>query len=51
MNVYIHGQGEETVVILPGFGTAAHALDFKPLIEELSPNYKVVVIEPFGYGL
>ncbi|QNK56554.1 alpha/beta fold hydrolase [Paenibacillus sp. PAMC21692] len=51
MNVSIQGQGEETVVILPGFGTAAPVLDFKPLIEELSPNYKVVVIEPFGYGL
>ncbi|OBY77929.1 alpha/beta hydrolase [Paenibacillus sp. KS1] len=51
MNVFIQGQGEETVVILPGFGTAAPALDFKPLIVELSPYYKVVVIEPFGYGL
>ncbi|MEC0092194.1 alpha/beta fold hydrolase [Paenibacillus macquariensis] len=51
MNVLIQGKGEETVVILPGFGTAAPALDFKPLVEELSPFYKVVVIEPFGYGL
>ncbi|MCM3291022.1 alpha/beta hydrolase [Paenibacillus sp. MER 180] len=51
MNVFIQGQGEETVVILSGFGTAAPALDFKPLIVELSPYYKVVVIEPFGYGL
>lgn len=51
MNVFIQGQGEETVVILPGFGTAAPALDFKPLIAELSPYYKVVVIESFGYGL
>ncbi|MFS0838777.1 alpha/beta hydrolase [Paenibacillus sp. 1P03SA] len=51
MNVLIQGQGEETVVLLPGFGTAAPALDFKPLIEELSPFYKVVVVEPFGYGL
>ncbi|OAB38740.1 alpha/beta hydrolase [Paenibacillus macquariensis subsp. defensor] len=51
MNVTIQGKGEETVVLLPGFGTAAPALDFKPLIEELSPFYKVVVVEPFGYGL
>lgn len=51
MNVSIQGQGEETVVILPGYGTAAPGLDFKPLIAELSPYYKVVVIEPFGYGL
>ncbi|TVX93292.1 alpha/beta fold hydrolase [Paenibacillus agilis] len=51
MNVFIQGQGEETVVILPGYGTAAPALDFKPLISELIPYYKVIVIEPFGYGL
>ncbi|KOR90831.1 alpha/beta hydrolase [Paenibacillus solani] len=51
MNAVIQGTGEETIVLLPGFGTAAPALDFKPLIDELSPFYKVVVIEPFGYGL
>ncbi|MWV42562.1 alpha/beta fold hydrolase [Paenibacillus sp. HJL G12] len=51
MNVFIQGQGDETIVILPGYGTAAPALDFKPLISELIPDYKVVVIEPFGYGL
>ncbi|QOS78859.1 alpha/beta hydrolase [Paenibacillus sp. JNUCC31] len=51
MNVLIQGKGEETVVLLPGYGTPAPALDFKPLIDELSPFYKVVVIEPFGYGL
>jgi pimeloyl-ACP methyl ester carboxylesterase len=51
MNVMIQGQGEETVVLLPGFGTAAPGIDFKPLVDELSPFYKVVVIEPFGYGL
>ncbi|MFF2479827.1 alpha/beta fold hydrolase [Paenibacillus sp. NPDC058071] len=51
INVLMKGAGEETVVLLPGYGTGAPALDFKPLIEELSPNYKVVVVEPFGYGL
>ncbi|MFD0616942.1 alpha/beta fold hydrolase [Paenibacillus sp. GCM10027629] len=51
MNVLIQGTGEETVVLLPGLATAAPALDFKPLIEELSPFYKVIVVEPFGYGL
>ncbi len=51
MNVLIQGKGEETIVLLPGYGTAAPALDFKPLIDELSPFYKVVAVEPFGYGL
>ncbi|WP_232058248.1 alpha/beta fold hydrolase [Cohnella abietis] len=51
MNVLIQGEGEETIVLLPGFGTSAPALDFKLLIDELSPFYKVVAVEPFGYGL
>jgi len=51
MNVLITGNGDETVVLLPGFMTAAPGIDFKPLIDELSPFYKVVVVEPFGYGL
>lgn len=51
MNVLIQGNGEETVVLLPGYGTVAPGLDFKLLIDELSPFYKVVAIEPFGYGL
>ncbi|MBJ6362584.1 alpha/beta fold hydrolase [Paenibacillus sp. GCM10012307] len=51
MNVLIEGNGDDTIVLIPGFGTAAPALDFKPLIEQLSPTNKVVVVEPFGYGL
>jgi pimeloyl-ACP methyl ester carboxylesterase len=51
MNVLIQGEGKETIVLLPGYGTATPALDFKLLIDELSPFYKVVAVEPFGYGL
>lgn len=51
MNVFIQGDGKETIVLLPGYGTAAPALDFKLLIDELSPYYKIVAVEPFGYGL
>ncbi|MHA7963195.1 alpha/beta fold hydrolase [Paenibacillus sp. CAU 1782] len=51
MNVLIQGNGEETIVLLPGYGTAAPALDFEMLIDELSRNYTVVAVEPFGYGL
>ncbi|ETT56217.1 alpha/beta hydrolase [Paenibacillus sp. FSL H7-0350] len=51
MNVSIQGSGEQTIVLLPGQGTPSPVLDFKPLIDELSPSYKVVAIEPFGYGL
>lgn len=51
MNVLIQGDGKETIVLLPGYGTASPVLDFKPLVDELSPYYRVAVIEPFGYGL
>lgn len=51
MNVSIQGSGEQTIVLLPGQGTPSPVLDFKLLIDELTPEYKVVAIEPFGYGL
>lgn len=50
MSVSIQGQGERTIVLLPGFGTSAPIIDFQPLVDELAPDYRVVVIEPFGYG-
>ncbi|WP_342561017.1 alpha/beta hydrolase [Paenibacillus sp. FSL R7-0345] len=51
MNVFIQGSGEQTIVLLPGQGTPSPVLDFKLLIDELSPDYRVVAVEPFGYGL
>jgi len=51
MNVVVSGQGEQTIVLLPGFGTSSPALDFGPLTEKLDANYRTVVVEPFGYGL
>ncbi|WP_081416035.1 alpha/beta hydrolase [Peribacillus kribbensis] len=50
MHVYSKGNGENTIVLLSGLGTAAPVLDFEPLINELSKNNKVVVVENFGYG-
>ncbi|KJL31125.1 alpha/beta fold hydrolase [Microbacterium oxydans] len=51
MNVLVSGTGDETIVLLPGLGTAAPALDFQPLIAELDDTYRVVAVEPFGTGL
>ncbi|GAS97933.1 alpha/beta superfamily hydrolase/acyltransferase [Mycolicibacterium canariasense] len=51
MNVVIRGSGNDTIVLLPGLGTAAPALDFQPLIEALSVRYRVIAVEPFGTGL
>lgn len=51
MNVVSSGSGDETIVLLPGLGTAAPGLDFGPLIDELDQRYRVVAVEPFGTGL
>ncbi|WP_334149599.1 alpha/beta fold hydrolase [Microbacterium sp.] len=51
MNVLVSGTGDETIVLLPGLGTAAPALDFQPLIAALDDTYRVVAVEPFGTGL
>ncbi|WEO76452.1 alpha/beta hydrolase [Cryobacterium sp. SO2] len=51
MNVVLSGDGDQTIVLLPGLGTAAPGLDFQPLIDELDDSYRVVAVEPFGTGL
>lgn len=50
MHVYTKGTEGNTLVMLPGLGTAAPVLDFEPLVDELALHNKVVVVEPFGYG-
>mgnify|MGYP003269200266 FL=1 len=50
MNVYINGEGSETIVFLSGAGIASPILDFKDLSDSLSKKYKVVVVERAGYG-
>ena len=50
MSIYTEGEGEHTIVFLSGHGTASPILDFKPLFSRLSDDYKIVVIEKFGYG-
>lgn len=50
MHVYTKGEGANTIVLLPGLGTTAPALDFEPLVEEISEDNRVVIVEPFGYG-
>ena len=50
MHVYTQGEGDKTIVLMPGLGGDAPSLDFKQLIEEFKNDFKVVVVEPFGYG-
>jgi pimeloyl-ACP methyl ester carboxylesterase len=51
LNVVVSGDHGQTIVLLPGLGTAAPGLDFAPLIDELDDTYRVVAVEPFGTGL
>ena len=50
MNVYVEGDGPETIVVLSGAGIASPILDFKNLTDSLSKKYKVVIVERAGYG-
>ena len=50
MNLLIEGDGDKTLVFLAGAGTPSPILDFKPLTDRLKDDYKVVIIEKFGYG-
>ena len=48
MHVQVEGEGPKTILLLTGLGTSAPVLDFEPLLNELSKNNRVVVVEPFG---
>ena len=50
MNVYVEGEGPETIVFLSGAGIASPILDFKDVSDSLSKKYKVVIVERAGYG-
>jgi len=51
MNVLVTGAGAENVVMIPGFGTSSPVRDFAPLVSLLAEEHRVIVVEPFGYGL
>lgn len=50
MSVYAEGEGKHTLVFLSGGGTCSPILDFKSLYSLLSDDYRIVVVEKFGYG-
>lgn len=51
MNVEIKGDGAETIVILPALGDPSPILEFRQLAGLLSKDFRVITVEPFGYGL
>lgn len=50
MHVYSMGNGEEIIVLLPGYGVPLPSADFGPLMRKLSEKYTVVTVEYFGVG-
>ncbi len=50
MCVYTEGEGEHTLVFMSGYGTPSPILDFKPLYSRLCDDFRIVVVEKFGYG-
>ncbi len=50
MHACVKGSGEKTIVMLSGWGTENPIDDFTPLANKLSDEYKVVILEYFGYG-
>jgi pimeloyl-ACP methyl ester carboxylesterase len=50
VNTAVSGTGQETFVIMPGYGAASPVLEFAPLVNNLDDHATVVVVEPFGYG-
>ena len=50
MSVYVEGTGDKTIVFMSGGGTCSPILDFRSLYSTLSDNYRIVVVEKFGYG-
>lgn len=50
MRAHVSGAGNKTIVMLSGWGVDSPIDDFYPLYNSLSKNYKVVVLEYFGYG-
>ena len=50
MHVYSIGEGDKTIVLLPGMGVALPSVEFGPLMRRLSEDYTVVCVEYFGVG-
>lgn len=50
MHISKMGEGETTIVLLPGLGEGLPSADFAPLMRELSKDYTVVCVDYFGVG-
>ncbi len=50
MRAHVDGSGDKTIVMLSRWDSDSPIDDFLPLYDDLRKDYKVVVLEYFGYG-
>jgi len=51
MSVNIAGeQNSKTIVLLPALGIISPVIFYKDFVKSLSSDFKVITVEPFGYG-
>jgi pimeloyl-ACP methyl ester carboxylesterase len=50
MSIYVSGSGDHTLVFMAGSGDSAPIIGYKNFIDRFDEDYRVVVIEKFGYG-
>ena len=50
MHIFTEGSGTRNVILLNGLTTASPVTDFAPLIRGLTQDFRVTVVEYFGYG-
>ena len=50
MNIYVEGEGGHTLVFMPGSGSTSPIYDFRDFTDRLKDDYRIVIIEKFGYG-
>ena len=50
MNVCTVGEGKHTLVMLAGWATSCPVYDFRAVSDRLKDDYRLVIIEKFGYG-
>ena len=50
MYLSVLGEGENTIVILPGSGCVGSTILYRPLAKKLAENNSVIIVEYFGYG-
>ena len=52
-NIHIYRTGNksnQTLIFMSGSGTVSPVYDFKILYSKLAKNFRIIVIEKFGYG-